>query len=319
VATTEEIFRQFFLPLYPEDARADLARARTVDANPANNPSVLLHLDEAARIFVAQSPALFGRDIGLDFSDASVHRLSGELTPERRDAWVAAGNEQLFNVVVHGSAYVGGCVAASHGGVWRVRRPLWESLVALESRAGSSELAVFHWWLKALGDDTCSTTLADRYRAHVEIPCARPEDLPVIAPPDRPLPRISPSRAHARGAGHVRYDVLYKYIKAHLPELRDLGEHFPTAERFDEYRFKWLDAKLLGGGRMLLLHGQSEHGAVLFWLTAAGFEKSAFIPCDAFPDHVVRGTPDKGGGDKIAVIVSVGTKSVTHEMLWWGP
>src|SRR5207248_410962 len=99
---------------------------------------------------------------------------------------------ELFNVVVHGAAYVGSCIVAKHGARWAVRRPLWESQVHLTSRMGEADLAVFHWWLKSLADDafTRGTTLADRYRAHVENPCARPEDLPVIAPVDRRLPRL---------------------------------------------------------------------------------------------------------------------------------
>jgi hypothetical protein len=302
--TAEEIFRACFFPLYPEDAR-DLAVLRATDANPANNPAILAHLDEAANVFVAQAARAFGADIDLDFSDASVHRLSTALTTSRRDAWMRAGDgaaNELFNVVAHGAAYVGACIVRAHGGVWSVRRPLWESMVRLRSRAGEAELAVFHWWLKSLADDA-DATLADRYRAHVEVPCARPEGLPRIAT-DRSLPRIS----------KVRYDVLYKYIKAHLPELRDLGEHFPSPERFDAYAFKWLDLALVGDGRMLVMHGPSEGGVTMFWLSAAGFEKSAFWEADGFPEHRV-----KIDGEKIAVIVSYGGKVVTHEMLWWGP
>ncbi len=56
----EELFVRFFLPLYPADARADLARARATDANPANNAAVLAHLEDAAQVFVRNAPALFG-------------------------------------------------------------------------------------------------------------------------------------------------------------------------------------------------------------------------------------------------------------------
>jgi len=302
--TADELFRQWFLPLYPVDAR-DLAKVRATDANPANNPSIVAHLEDAASVFVARAKEILGADLRLDFSDASVHRLSAALTRERRDAWMRAGSgaeNELFNVVVHGAAYVGACVVRAHGGAWSVRRPLWESMVRLKSRAGEADLAVFHWWLKSLADDA-EATLADRYRAHVEVPCARPEELPRIAP-SRTLPRIA----------KPRYDVFYKYIKAHLPELRDLGEHFPTPERFEAYRFKWLELALVGDGRMLVVHGPSEGGVAMFWLTAAGFEKSAFWAADSFPEHRV-----KIDGEKIAVILGVGGKVVTHEMLWWGP
>ena len=70
--TAEDIFERWFLPLYPPDARADLAKARATDANPAKNPSVLAHLDEAAAVFAARGAELFGEDLGLDCSDASV-------------------------------------------------------------------------------------------------------------------------------------------------------------------------------------------------------------------------------------------------------
>jgi len=309
----EELFVRWFLPLYPADVRADLARARAADANPAGNPSLLAHLDEAAERFARNAPALFGAgtDLGLDRSDASVHRLGAALTRERRDAWAAQGaagtpESVLFNAVVHGAAYVGACIVASHGGAWSMRRPMWESVVRLRSRAGEADLAVFHWWLKSLADDAQGTTLADRYRAHVEVPCARPEELPAFlaAHVGRALPRLKAPR----------YDLLHKYLRAHLPEARDVGEHFPSPERFDAYGFRWLDAHVLGGGRMLLLAGASPHGLHLTWLTAAGFEKSAFYPADAFPEPVVRVQDDR-----IVAMTSEGGEPRTHELLWWGP
>jgi hypothetical protein len=290
--TPESLFERFFLPLYPADARADLAAARKTDANPAGNPSIFRHLREAAEIFANKN--------ALDFSDASVHRLSATIDAAKRDEWASRENE-LFNVVVHGSAYLGECIVRNHGGVWSARRPLWESVVRLKSRAVEADLAVFHWWLKALCE---RGSLADRYRALVEIPCARVEDLPVIAPPDRALPRIT----------KVRYDVFYKYLRAHLPELKDVGEHFPSPERFDAYRFKWLQPMLLGEGRMLLLWGPGEGGVHLFWLTKEGFEKAALYPADAFPEPLVRAEDDK-----LVVITSLDKKPVTHEVMWWGP
>ena len=201
-----------------------------------------------------------------------MHRLSAALTRERRDRWASSGGagtaeSELFNVIVHGAAYVGACVVRGHGGLWSARRPLWESVVHLRSRAGEGDLAIFHWWLKTLADedfDCVASPLADRYRAHVENPTARPESLPVIAPPDRRLPRLL----------KPRYDTLHKWIKAHLPELRDLGEHFPSPERFEELSFASLDFALVGGGRMLLMSGANAHGLHLLWLTASGFEKA---------------------------------------------
>jgi hypothetical protein len=306
----EEIFVRFFLPLYPPDVRGDLAAARATDANPGGNASLLRHLDEAATRFAGNAAALFGvDDLALDRSDASVHRLSAALTRERRDAWMAQGtpgsaDSLLFNVMVHAAAYVGACVVHGHEGRWGVRRPLWESIVRLRSRAGEADLAVFHWLLKSLADGGQDVTLADRYRTHVEVPRARPEELPVVAAPGRALPRLK----------QPRYDRLHKYLRAHLPELSDLGEHFPSPERFEEYALRWLDLHLVGGGRMVLMAGGSAGGLLLLWLTAAGFDKSAFLPCDAFPDPVVRVE-----GDRIVVLTSEANVTRTHEMLWWGP
>jgi hypothetical protein len=312
----EEIFSRYFLPLYPPDSRADLARARATDANPGRNEALFAHLAEAAERFVANAPALFGVDLALDRSDASVHRLSAALTVERRDRWAAQGaagaaNNALFNLVVHGAAYVGACVVARHGGTWSVRRPLWESVVRLKSHAGEADLAVFHWWLKSLADDALTApgdgggaTLADRYRAHVEVPCMRPDDLPVFVAGTRALPRLL----------KPTYDLLHKYIRAHLPELRDLGRDFPSPDRFTAFAFRWIDFHMLGDGRLVLMSGASPQGLHLFWLGAHGFEKSAFFACDAFPDPVVR-----VDAERIRAMTSDEGVAREHEMLWWGP
>jgi hypothetical protein len=316
----EQLFLRFFLPLYPPEVRdagaAGLARARAEDANPAGNPWIVAHLSDAAERFVHNAPALFDGDLRLDRSDASVHRLGAALTRERRETWMARGapgsaQSVLFNAVVHGAAYLGACVVASHGGSWSVRRPLWESVVRQRSRAGEGDLAVFHWWLKSLADEALpgphgarGATLADRYRAHVEVPCARPEELPVVVAAPRVLPRLK----------QPRYDRLVKYLRAHLPELRDLGVDFPTPERFEAYAFRWMDFHVLGGGRMVLCAGASPNGLHLFWLTGAGFEKSAFFACDAFPDPLVR--PE---GERLVTMTSESGVARVHEMLWWGP
>jgi len=306
--TPEELFVRYFLPLYPPDSRADLARARATDANPGRNPSILAHLDEAADRFVASARPAFGADLGLDRSDGSVHRLSAALTRERRDAWAAQGApgsaaNVLFNLVVHGAAYVGACVVANHGGLWGVRRPLWESVVRLTSHAGEADLAVFHWWLKSLADGE-GATLADRYRTHVEVPCTRPEELPVIVAGERTLPRLK----------KPTYDALHKYVRAHLPELRDLGEDFPTPERFAELAFRWVDFHVLGDGRLVLMAGASRGGLHLFWVGASGFEKSAFFAADAMPEPVVR-----LGDGRVTVTTRHDGETSVHEMLWWGP
>jgi hypothetical protein len=311
VLSAERLFTRWFLPLYPPELRADLARARSEDANPAHNPRIVAQLDDIADTFARLAPPLLGApELELDRSDASVHRLGALLDRARRDALLeppASAGEvpPLVQLVTHGAVYVGACVVASHGGVWQVRSPLWESRVRLVSRAGEASLAVFQWWLKSLGDDEIEERrLADRYRLHVEVPTAAPEALPVIAPPTRRLPRLA----------RVRYDTLYKHLRAHLPELRDLGEHFPSAERFAELGFEHLEFALVGDGRMLLVHGPSQRGVHLFWLDLAGFAASAFYPADAAPPHRLEIE-----GDKVRLHLAVLGRDETHEMLWWGP
>ncbi|HEY2370172.1 MAG TPA: hypothetical protein VGH87_27440 [Polyangiaceae bacterium] len=303
--TAEEIFATHLLPLYPADAR-DLDAVRKTDANPANNPSVLEHLADAANVFVKMHASVLSKDCALDFTDASVHRLSAALTADVRAALAASGGagtaeNALFNVVVHGAAYVGACVVRSHGGTWLVRRPLWESRVRLVSRAGEAELAILSWWLHAFASE--SATLADRYRAYVEVPTSNPESLEPIGAP-RALPRLK----------NIRYDVFYKYLGAHLPEIRDVGADFPSPERFEAYRFRWLDFLFVGAGRMLVIAGPGEGGLHVFWLDRTGFVKSALYACDAFPEPII-----KTDADKLVFVVSHETKTQIHETLWWGP
>ncbi len=310
--SAEDLFRQHFLPFYPADAAADLAAARATDQNPANNPTVTAHLDEAATIFAKMHAAVLGKELDLDRSDASVHRLGAALGRDVRDrlAREQAGKESLlFQVTVHGAAYVGACIVKNHAGVWGVRRPLWESVVRLASSAGEGDLPIFHWWLKSLADDAFAEDgsvrygLGERYRAHVEVPRLDPSTMPVFVAGERKLPRMT----------KVRYDVLYKYLKAHLPELRDVGADFPSPERFDAYRFKWLEAHVLGGGRMVLLAGLGEGGLHAFWMDGAGFQKAALFAADAFPEpRIVI------AGDKLQIHVAQDGAARMHEMLWWG-
>jgi hypothetical protein len=308
--TPVRLFERYFWNLYPEDVRADLGRARATDANPANNPHILRSLDEIAATFVRLAPGVFdGADLELDGSDASVHRLSAALSRPLRDRWASErgpdGAPLLAHVAVHGSVYVGRCAVQNHEGVWQVRRPLWESLVRLKSAAGEGDLAVFQWWLKSLSDGEIDRgTLSDRYRAHVEEPRRRPETLAPILGAERPIPRLA----------KVRYDTLYKHLRAHLPELSDLGEHFPSAERFSELGFRHLDFVWLGGTRMLLLHGPGKNGVHLFWLDQSGFAKGAYYPAD-------KGAPYElvVEGESLCVKVALNGARAEHVMLWWGP
>lgn len=309
--SAEALFETYLRPLYPPDVALDLERARTTDANPAGNPSVLAHLDEAARVFVSMHPRAIGRDVALDFTDASVHRLSAALTRDVRDRLAGSGapgssESDLFNVIVHGSAYVGECIVRGHEGVWLVRRPLWESRVRLRSPAGDAELAVLSWWLRALSDDGCReghAGLAERYRTYVEVPTAPLDALTIIAAP-RALPRLH----------KVTYATFVQYLRAHLPELRDVGADFPSADRFEAYHFGWLDFLLVGGGRMVVVCGPGEGGLHAFWLDRGGFAKSALFAADTEETSAIRSV-----GDKLTFVVSVGGELHEHEVLWWGP
>lgn len=306
--TAEALFERYFLPLYPPDARDNLQKARTTDVNPAGNPHIIEQLDQIARVFAELAPAAFDApNLVLDYSDASVHSLALLLNEETRARWMNApsdGASLLAQVVIHGAVYVGATIVKTRGAKWQVRSPLWESLVRLESKAGIADLAVFHWWLKALSDEEIGKgRLLDRYRTHVEVPTFDGMALPVIAPADRPLPRLA----------KVRYDLLYKHLKAHLPELKSVGDDFPSPERFEEYGFSSLNFQLVGGGRMLLLWGPSKDGVHLFWLDKSGFQKAAFFQADAFPAPMV-----KVDGEKIKVLLSVNKKNEEVEMLWWG-
>ncbi len=307
--TAQSLFNDYFLPLYPTEAARDLAAARTTDANPGKNRAIFVQLTDAARVFVDSSAGVFGKPLELDFSPASVHRLGAAVTRERRDAWMRADvgspKSELFNVVVHGAAYLGEC-AVRAGGTWSARNPLWESVVRLQSRSGEGDLAVFHWWLKSLDDDAFDDHgsprlgLAERFRTHVEV-AKGPGDLTILAEASRVLPRISKG---------VRYDVLNKYLKAHLPEMRDLGQDFPSPERFAAYAFEWFDFRLVGEGRMLVMFGKGDGGLHVFWLGKDGFHKSALFASDASFEPTLEVS-----GDVLSVHVSSGER----EVMWWGP
>lgn len=312
--SAESLFSQVFLPLYPEGEKTDLARVRAEDANPAQNPHVTAHLGDAAERFAALAKEHLGADPECDFSTASVHRLGRLLTRERRDRWLREDPQTLFNLVVHGAAYVGEVAVRHAGARWQVRRPLWESLLFLESRAGEATLSPFSWWLRSLSDDEIDhTLLGDRFRTYVEAPTFDLEQLTPIAEPTRRLPRLAKS---------VRYDVLHKHLKAHLPEMRDLGKDFPTPERFAEYKFGSLDFALREHGRLLLLFGPGAGGLHIFWLSARGFEKSMFIPCDPLPPPSVRfgqAETTRGAVETLTFEIVRDGKPLEHEMLVWGP
>jgi hypothetical protein len=313
--TAESLFEAFFRPLYPPDLRTDdaaLVAARATDANPAGNPRFAAELSSIADIFARLAPAALGRqDLDLDGSDASVHRLGAALDRSVRDAILAQSTPgdpeaPIVPLVIHGAVWLGARIVENHGGSWGVRRPLWESVVTLESRAGRGDLAPFHWWLRALSDAEIDRGgLVHRYRQYVERATARPEDLPPIVTTglDRKLPTLK----------LVRYDTLHKYLVAHLPELRDLGRDFPDPEQFQELGFLSLDFVLLGQGRMVLLHGRSKGGLRLFWLDHQGFSHAALFPADPGSPHQVRVE-----GDKLVIRFERDRTELVHECLWWG-
>lgn len=304
--TAERLFRELFLPLYPPGA--DLTELRETDANPARNPAILKALDDTAELFAKLAPeALASEGLEIEVSDEAIHRISPLLTRAVRDRLLletGRGPPLFVHFLVHAAVFLGACIVKSHGGTWQVRSPLWESRVRLVSRAGTADIAPFMWWLKALSDEEIGRgTLADRYRTFVEVPTFDAEALEVIADPDRRLPRLV----------KVRYDILYKHLKAHLPELKTVGDHFPSPERFEELGFSSLDFTLLGGGRMLLVHGPTKTGLHLFFLTRDGFTKSAYYEAPAPFEHMVEAV-----GDKLRVTVRGAGEPQIHETLWWG-
>lgn len=309
----ERLFREQFLALYPPGE--SLEAIRRTDANPANNPAIFAALDETADLFAQLAPeALDAPDLVLDFTDASVHRLAPLLTAKARDRLferrTRPGEPPLFiHFVIHGVLYVAACIVRTRGAKWLVRRPLWETRVELTSKAGTAELAPFSWWLRAMADDEIGKgTLADRYRTHVEEPTLDAESWPVFIDPDKRLPRLS----------RPRYDLLVKYLETHLPELRDLGEHFPSPQRFEELAFKWLEPRVVGGGRAIVLHGPGEKGVHLFWLTKAGFTKAMFFEADEVPEHQVRARRAENGTETVVVMASREGRAFEQEVLWWG-
>ena len=313
--TAGALFEAYFRPLYPAEVRGDpaaIVASRTMDANPGNNPRLLAELDDTAEVFARVAPRALGRDdLSLDFSDASVHRLGDALDRKTRDALLSVSEPgdaaaPLVHVVVHGALYVGACIVRGHGGAWGVRRPLWESVVSLRSRAGEGARTPFHWWLKALADDEVDKAgLVARYRQHVERATMRWEDLPKIVEDaeHRKLPKL----------GKVRYDVLHKYLRANLPEVKDVGRDFPSPEAFADLGLLELEFVLLGAGRMLLMHGRGKRGLHLFWLDRDGFSHAALFPASPGDPHAVTLE-----GDKLLLKFRKDGREVEHEMLWWG-
>ncbi len=307
--TPEALFRAHFQRLYP--VRESLEDLRESDVNPGGNPAFTERLETFADTFQRVAPvALCKPDLVLACDDASVHRLGVLLDRETRDRWAAQtledGATLLSKVVIHGAVWVASCVVRTRPDKARYlfRNPLWETRVELTSAAGIGELSPFMWWLKALSNEEIDRpSLGDRYRTHVEVPTFDASSLPVIAPPDRRVPRLA----------KVRYDALFRHLKAHVPEIASVGDDFPSPARLDELGFKWLEGRWLGEGRMLLLHGPTQEGVMALWMSARGFEKSAFFEVDAGSSHMVD-----VDGPKVRFVIRSSGRDVVHEMLWWG-
>ena len=302
--TAERLFQSLFQPKYPAELRDEraLVAARAMDANPGRNPTLYAELEEIADVFARVAPVALGRELTLDRTDASVHRLAAALDRKTRDTLIASG--AIVDLVIHGAVYVGSCVVRNHGGVWGVRRPLWESVVTLTSRAGVGDLAPFAWFLKALSDPEIDRAgLSSRYREHVERATARPEELPMIVVGERKLPTLK----------HVRYDTLHKYLVAHLPEMRDLGRDFPSPEQVSEIGFLSLDFLLLGEGRLLLMHGRGKAGLHMLWLDHTWFSHARFFPADPGAVHQIE-----VAGDKLRVTFELNGQRQEHEILYCG-
>lgn len=306
--TREALFREHFLRYYPAGATLDEIRA--TDANPAENPTILGELEDTARRFAKLAPvALREPTLDLDLTDASIHRLAQLITSDFRDRAMKedAGGTSLFVAfVIHACAYLGECARRGRDARWRVRSPLWESRVEVSGPAGTFELAPFSIWLGVFsGAEIDRATLGDRYRTLVEAPTFDGDALPRWTTP-RELPRLKAPR----------YDLLVKYLQAHLPEVKDLGAHFPGKERFGELAFHTLDFLVVGDGRALVMHGPRDTGIQLFWIGADGFEKSFYLEADTRRPYQLR---DKGPVLELTFHVPSSRAPQVQELLWWGP
>jgi hypothetical protein len=292
-----------------------IAVARVTDCNPAQNPRILAQIDDAADVFGRLAPAMlasFGATmLRFDDDDDSVHRISSAIDRPVRDAILAqsppgVSDSPLVRLLTHGPLWLCRVIALNHGGVIGVRRPLWESVVTLKSRAGEATLSPLAWWLHALSDDEIDRGgLGARYRQYVERARLDPMRMrPIVTEGvDRALPKLST----------VRYDTLHKYLRAHLPELTDLGRDFPSPEQLDDLGFLALEFELLAAGRLLLMHGRGRRGLHLMWLDVDGFSHALFLPADPGDAHTLEIR-----GDVLTVRFRQDGNDRTHELLYWG-
>jgi hypothetical protein len=304
--TASELLARWFWAHYPADVRAAPFLHRDVDANPGQNPALPAALAEAAELFAANAAGLLGE--ALPFTDEGVATLARGLTRTRRDAWMAqsdpsSAESHFMQVIVHAAAYLGEVMVRAHGARWEIRRPLWESVI---HRRRGGTVSPFHWLLKSLADDAIEdVALAARWRIHVVMHDLDLEGLPVIAPAKK-LPTLK----------HPTYDLLVKYLHQHLPELRDVGEGFPSPAEFTARAYASLSFERLHGGRVVALHGlvpaAGERPPVVevSWITGRGFDHADTIPCDADGAYFGRAVND----ELIEVTVAWQQKPHTHRL-----
>ncbi len=310
--SANSLLSQWFWPHYPDDVRRAPFLHRDVDANPGGNPQLAAVLSEAAALFVANAPGLLGEPVTLD--DAGVAVLARRLDRALRDRWMAESDpkrpDNLFvQAVVHASAFLGEVLVRQHQGRWELRRPMWESVVHRPAPQGGA-ISPFHWLLKSLADDAIDdAALAVRWRLHVLQPAANPDTFPVITTAKR-LPDLKAPT----------YDLLVKYLHAHLEGLRDLGEGFPNAPDFTARAYSALRFTPLHGGRVLALHGQTRDtperpGVVeVHWLSAAGHDHTDTIPSDAGVPYFGRAVT----ADTLEITVGWQGKPHTHALTFRG-
>ena len=235
-----------FLPLYPPDARGDLAQARATDANPARNPAIFAHLGRGRRRPSRGPGAESPRHRGADRARLHGRECSSrERSASRRETarsggrplgrWGRARERALQRGRSRGRLRrrVRQSAQSTRARGARGAPRLWRALVShrLASPARPSSRSSTGG-LKTLADEDVER-VGSRWPI-VTAPMWRTrrralKTLPIIAT----LTGASASVAFPRLA-KPRYDTLHKWLKAHLPELRDLGEHFPSPERFDE-------------------------------------------------------------------------------------
>ena len=215
----------------------------------------------------------------------------------------ASRDNHFVQVVVHAAAYLGEVMVRAHGGRWEIRRPLWESVI---HRWRGGTVSPFHWLLKTLADDAIDdVALAPRWRIHVVMHDLDLDGLPVIAPAQK-LP----------GLKHPTYDLLVKYLHQHLPELRDVGEAFPSPAEFTARGYESLSFERLHGGRVVALHGlvpcvgERPPAVEVSWMTARGLDHADTIPCDPGVAYFGRAIND----ELIEVTVAWNGKPHTHRL-----